>query len=47
MAGFNKGRLALEHPRAVLLASERTRGPAATRAIVAWVCRQSHPAESL
>lgn len=47
MADFNKGRLALEHSRAVLLASERAQGPASTRAIVVRVCRQSHPAESL
>lgn len=47
MAIFNKGRLAVEHPGAVLLASERAWGPACTRAIVARVCRQSHPAESL
>lgn len=47
MGDFNKGRLALEHPRAVLLASERAQGPASTRAIVAGVCRQSYPAESL
>lgn len=46
MADFNKGRLAREHPGAVLLASERARGPASTRAIVARVCRQSHPAEA-
>lgn len=37
MADFNNGRLALEHPGALLLASERARGPASTRAIVARV----------
>lgn len=47
MADFNRGRHALEHPGAVLLASERALGPASTRAIVAGVCRQSRPAESL
>lgn len=47
MADFNRGRLTLEHPGAVLLASERAPGPVSTRAIVARVCRQSHPAESL
>lgn len=37
MADFNNGRRALEHPGALLLASERARGPASTRAIVARV----------